>query len=129
MTEETALFDQLRVLVFQEFKGIEGDFADLPDLVPIEGSWNGDRTYICLHRSGEVGLLDAKGRFDPEATFAVSKSALIGSLARRVALASWFVPRSAHPEVCRSCNGTGKTEHGQLANVVCNCGGLGWVAR
>jgi hypothetical protein len=123
------MFDQVRLLVFRVFPDTEADFADQPDLVPIEGSWAGDGAYICLHRSGEVGLLAAAGRFDPSGTFGVSKTALIGSLARRVALASWFVPKCTNPEVCSFCQGTGKTGNDQLANVVCNCGGLGWIAR
>lgn len=124
-----ALFERLRSLVLAGVSA-GGVLAGRDDLVPIEGAEDG--AWICLSRAGEVGLLDAAGKFDPHVKFAVSKTALIGSLALRVPLASWFVPRAADPRVCPSCEGRGKVAGlpGALAESIrCECGGLGWLSN
>jgi hypothetical protein len=129
-----ALFEQLRLLVLAAYPSAAPDFVEKMDLVPIEGSWDGDG-WVCMSRDGEVGFLDAEGRFDPRATFAVPKTAIIGSLARRFPLASWYIPRCANPRVCPDCQGSGKVfstvpeELEALAERFnCRCGGLGWIS-
>lgn len=43
------------------------------------------------------------------------------------ALASLIPSRPPDSAVCPQCGGTGRDQHTQLANVVCYCGGLGWI--
>jgi hypothetical protein len=124
-----ALFERLRSLVLATFPSAVPAFTDKAELVPIEGTADGE--WICMSSAGEVGLLDASGHFDPHIAFAVSKTALIGSLAQRVPLATWFVPKAASPRVCPACEGRGRVNGvpSELAETIrCQCGGLGWLA-
>ena len=120
------LFEQLRSLVLASLP-VGGVLAGRGDLVPIEGADDG--AWICLSRAGEVGLLDVAGKFDPHVTFAVSKTALIGSLALRVPLAGWFVSKAAAPRVCPSCEGRGRVAdflaHSPIPSGVSAVGSVG----
>jgi hypothetical protein len=126
---DTAMFDQLRRLVLETIPSSDAaTFLDRSEIVPIERDIDG---WICMSRDGSVGFLNVRTqRFEPEAEFAVSNTALIGSLARRIPLASWFVPKAQYPEVCPMCHGRGSPQGipSELAQTVrCRCGGLGWL--
>jgi hypothetical protein len=121
------LFDRLRTLVFLAPSLAKEATRFGPDLVPILQIPPG---WICLSRNGEVGLLREEGVFDPDAALPLSRTALVASLALRVPLASWFVPRHPHPRLCPSCKGQGTIEGLAVemsGPIRCPCGGLGWV--
>jgi hypothetical protein len=124
--ESDEVFQSLRALAL-DTSGCVDAVGSRRDLAPIEHTIDG---WICLSESGEVGLLDNSGYFDTRAAFAVSRTALIGSLAQRVPLATRFLPVTAAAQVCPTCRGRGSVPAlpSQLA-VRCQCGGLGWITR
>jgi hypothetical protein len=123
------MFERLRVLALEALGCAEDPLLhDRPDLVPIEGDVDGG--WICLSRKGEVGFLDAKGRFDAQHTFAVPTTSIVGSLAQRVPLATWFIPKPTEAVSCPHCDGRGKVKDKAVARLVrCYCGGLGWIPK
>jgi hypothetical protein len=123
------MFEQLRLLALEVVSANEHELRGRTDLVPIEKVEDG---WVCFAQTGEVGLLDANGTFDPRVEFLVTKVALIGSLAQRVPLATWFIPKPRDVAPCPSCHGRGRVRNvpPELARMVrCQCGGLGWIPR
>lgn len=127
--DEGTIFAQLRSLALEGLHANDvAVFRREFDLAPIEKSTDG---WICLSRDGKVGFLDENGQFHADEQFVVSKTALLGSLAQRVPLASLYIPRPLRPRICPSCNGRGRIPGvpSELANTIrCQCGGLGWIS-
>jgi hypothetical protein len=122
-----ALFGRLRELAWATI----GDNADSTirdsDLVPIEQTQDG---WFCLLRGGQVVHVETAGKRREIVEARDRATALVGSLARRFPLATWFVPRAEHVDLCPSCHGSGIAPGVPAplqAQIVCRCGGLGWV--
>ena len=127
MTAEREMFDQLRILAIEVLGvGNQEEVCARSDLAPIERTLEG---WICLSEQGNVGVFEY-GTFRCESNLPVSASALVGSLACRVPLASWFVPRPEMARVCPGCSGRGflpQVPESLQGMVRCQCGGLGWI--
>jgi hypothetical protein len=126
MTE--SIFKRLRELVFQQLEPGVMPLAYRPDAVPIEPTEDG---WICLLHDGQVAHIDHEGAKEELVGDRERATALIGNLALRFPIATWFLPRAGRASSCPTCGGTG-TVPGIPANfrpsIVCRCGGLGWIA-
>lgn len=121
------MFDRLRTIVLATIRDRATSGIFECDLVPIEQTVDG---WFCLLRSGHVAHVGVGGAHVENIEAVDRTTALIGRLARQFPLATWFVPRAAHAELCPSCNGAGAVPglpENLRARVVCRCGGLGWV--
>ncbi len=122
-----AIFEHLRGIVIGQLGSGRDESRFGSDLVPIEQTSDG---WYCLTRGGEIVHLDDESMARERVESNRQATAIIGSLARRVPLATWFVPRSGTAHVCTDCNGTGMPSGAPavaMIPVVCRCGGLGWV--
>src|SRR6478735_9897548 len=119
------IFERLRVLVLESVGSIAGGIGHRSDLIPIEQTEDG---WFCLVANGHVAHVDEYGANDESIRSNERATALIGNLAVRFPLATWFVPRAAVAIPCPACVGTGQVI-GVPAHlkVVCQCGGLGWL--
>jgi hypothetical protein len=98
--------------------------ATQAEVVPIEQTIDG---WFCLLPSGAVVHLSTSFT-DAEPVGAAQELALIGKLSTRFPIATWFLPRGASAHPCPDCGGTGDVpEAPQDIDVVCSCGGIGWI--
>jgi hypothetical protein len=121
------LFDQLRSIVLGAIGDTPRTLVQQRDLVPIEQTVDG---WFCLARGGEVVHVDDAGAGRESVAPKERVTALLGSLAGRFPLATWFVPRSEGADICPRCHGTGRVPRlpADLSKrIVCRCGGLGWI--
>jgi len=124
MTE--SVFDRLRTLVLARM-GVSHEIVRRMDVVPLEQTVDG---WYCLLGDGQVAHVKSDGADDELVSSPERATALIGNLATRFPIATWFVPRSVNAHPCPVCKGTGITPglpSNLAAQVVCRCGGLGWV--
>ena len=121
------IFERLRTLVLERAGGAATGIAHRKDIIPIEQTEDG---WLCLHANGHVAHVDEHGANDELIGRSVRATALLGNLAVRFPLATWFVPRSTDAIPCPVCGGTGMVP-GVPADLsrrlVCQCGGLGWL--
>jgi|SRR6188768_209810 len=121
------VFERLRTLVLERLGGVAAGIAHRTDIVPIEQTEDG---WLCLLANGHVAHMDSEGA-DKEPILASGRAtALIGNLAVRFPIATWFVPRSTGAIPCPVCAGTGRVPgvpEDLSKRVVCRCGGLGWL--
>lgn len=121
------IFSRLRAQALETISSMA--FPSDPGLAPIEQTVDG---WFCLKETGEVVHWNS----DSDATELVvdiaRKSFLIGKMTSRVPLATWFLPACAAARICGTCDGKGRVPGlpDDLAQkIVCECGGLGWIAE
>ena len=124
------IFESLRSQVMATLEKVDGR-AGLPpaaDAVPIERTVDG---WYCLLRDGNVVHVPEGGTgADMVASDARQVAALVGSLVKRFPIATWFLPAPLAADLCSHCAGTGSVlglPAELTQQVVCECGGIGWV--
>jgi hypothetical protein len=122
-----AIFDCLRMLVRPTLGESAALISDQKSLVPIEQTIDG---WFCLTCGGEVVHVDAAGGQAEIIYSKILAVAMLGSLARRFPLATWFLPRADRAMPCPRCKGYGTVPNLSeklRERVLCQCGGIGWI--
>jgi len=88
-----SVFDRLRALVLASMGELGSAIANQRDVVPIKHTQD---AWICLLRDGHVAHLDINGANIEFVQARDRATALVGRLAVRFPLATWFVPRADH---------------------------------
>ncbi len=119
-----ALFARLRELTLEQLVDCPSWVRSRSDAVPIEQTVDG---WYCLLGSGVVAHL-AEGVGD-ETESDRRSVALVGSLAMRIPLATWFLRCVSNAVVCEHCAGAGSPRglDEPTVRLTCSCGGLGWT--
>jgi hypothetical protein len=121
------MFERLRELVLARIGSLASSISTRTDAVPIEQTDDG---WICLMRSGQVAHVGRDSANDEPVRTQSRATALVGNLAIRFPIATWFVPIAERAVPCPSCGGTGIVANlpaDLRSRAVRSCGGLGWV--
>jgi hypothetical protein len=122
-----SIFERLRELVFEGMGDVAKSIAHRMDVIPIEQTQDG---WFCLLRDGQVVHMGPDGASEELVRAQDRATALVGNLAVRFPMATWFVPRANRAATCPTCAGSGKVPGlpaDLRSRIVCRCGGLGWV--
>jgi hypothetical protein len=125
---EMQTFSVLRGQILGRTAGLNAlPIARVPDLIPIEQSAEG---WFCLASDGAILHCDEGGDHRENINARAQAIAFIGKLIVAVPLATAFLPGIGDVGLCPSCEGLGKVKglpDTLVGQVVCQCGGLGWI--